>query len=101
MYTNLISTLRAARPTLHALRSTPPSPIGWERAGVRAFFLGVLLLAFGATATTAFAQSVSTDQADYPPGGTVYITGGGFTPGETVTCQVLHIPDTGDNNTST
>src|SRR6266850_1394374 len=94
MYMNLIS-------TLYARRSTPPSPIGWERAGVRAFFLGVVLLAFGATATTVFAQSVTTDQSDYPPGSTVYITGAGFAPGETVQCQVLHIPDSGDNNTST
>src|SRR5207245_7052654 len=46
------------------------------------------------------APTVTTDQADYPPGGTVYITGAGFQAGETVTNQVLHIPDTGDNNTS-
>src|SRR2546422_5634907 len=43
---------------------------------------------------------VQTDQADYPPGGLVIITGGGFAPGEMVQLQVLHIPDTGDNNTS-
>ncbi|HXU77487.1 MAG TPA: hypothetical protein VN794_13020, partial [Methylomirabilota bacterium] len=52
------------------------------------------------SSTAAFAQSVTTDQGDYPPGGTVYITGAGFAPGESVQCQVLHIPDTGDNNTS-
>src|SRR6185369_6192692 len=52
------------------------------------------------SSTAAFAQSVTTDQGDYPPGGTVYITGTGFAPGESVHCQVLHIPDTGDNNTS-
>src|SRR5438552_3757099 len=50
---------------------------------------------------SALAQAtVTTDQSDYPPGGTVYITGAGFAPGETVTNQVLHIPDIGDNNTS-
>src|SRR5438552_5254037 len=46
------------------------------------------------------AATVTTDKADYQPGATVYITGSGFGHGEPVQCQVLHIPDTGDNNTS-
>src|SRR5205823_12300444 len=49
---------------------------------------------------SANAATVTTDKADYAPGETAYITGSGFTAGETVQCQVLHIPDTGDNNTS-
>src|SRR5438128_516919 len=69
-------------------------------------FSGCWMLALGCSfllAPAAFAQSaawVTTDAPDYPPGGTVYITGAGFAPGEIVTNQVLHIPDTGDNNTS-
>src|SRR2546426_1078314 len=79
-----------------ALR-TPHSALGRLLSAI-CYLLSPLLCA------SALAQSaawVTTDAADYPPGGTVYITGGGFTPGETVTNQVLHIPDTGDNNTST
>src|ERR1044071_6188121 len=93
-----------AKFTLHAWRSASPSPIGWERAGVRAFFFGLMLFAFCSGATTAFGQAaawVTTDAADYPPGRTVYISGGGFAAGETATCEVLHIADSGDNNTST
>jgi hypothetical protein len=46
------------------------------------------------------AQTLTTDQEDYPPGATAIITGNGFFPGETVTLQVTHavedsIPDTG------
>ena len=37
------------------------------------------------------APTVTTDQADYPPGATVYITGAGFQAGETVQFQVLRI----------
>ena len=35
--------------------------------------------------------SIATDQADYPPGSTVTITGSGFQAGESVQCQVLRI----------
>src|SRR6266511_3826987 len=51
-----------------------------------------LLLALGQSA--AVAATVSTDQADYPPGSTAYITGSGFLAGETVQCQVLHADGT-------
>ena len=34
--------------------------------------------------------TVVTDKLDYPPGGTAYITGAGFDPGESVSLQVLH-----------
>src|SRR5882724_10361854 len=44
--------------------------------------------------------TVTTDRLDYPPGDTVIITGSGFTPGETVTLQVLHDPTGGDDSTS-
>src|SRR5438552_16409931 len=60
----------------------------------------LLILAFTTLALSGLAQTVTTDQADYPPGGLVIITGGGFAPGEMVQLQVLHIPDSGDNNTS-
>jgi len=73
---------------------------------VRNFLALALLLTLGASLyqPSALAQTsgptVTTDQSDYPPGGTVYITGSGFAPGETVTNQVLHIPDIADNVTS-
>ena len=43
--------------------------------------------------------TVQTDLLDYPPGATAYITGSGFTPGEWVTLQVLHVGE-GDDLTS-
>ncbi len=39
----------------------------------------------------AFAAQVSTDRPDYPPGDTVWITGSGFSGGESVTVQVTHV----------
>src|SRR5438093_1860485 len=53
-----------------------------------------------AFSSSALAATLTSDQADYAPGSTAYITGSGFAQGETVQCQVLHIPDSGDNNTS-
>jgi hypothetical protein len=50
----------------------------------------VVILLAGAGSALAQA-SVTTDQSDYPPGSTVYITGAGFQPGETVQLQVLRI----------
>ncbi|MDB4920734.1 S-layer family protein, partial [Mucilaginibacter sp.] len=45
--------------------------------------------------------TVQTDQQDYAPGTTVYITGAGFAANEAVTLQVLHAgTPTGDNQTS-
>ncbi|MBW8864740.1 MAG: Ig-like domain repeat protein [Verrucomicrobia bacterium] len=47
------------------------------------------------------AQTVTTDQPDYPPGSTVYISGAGFTPGENVQLQVVNLTnpsDTGDEH---
>ncbi len=43
--------------------------------------------------------TIQTDLLDYPPGSTAYITGSGFTPGETVSLQVLHVGE-GDDLTS-
>src|SRR5213596_861048 len=62
--------------------------------------LALTTFGFALAHTAASAATVSTDQSDYPPGSTVYITGSGFAGGEIVTNQVLHIPDIGDNNTS-
>ena len=43
----------------------------------------------------AYAQAtVTTDQADYPPGATALITGSGFWPNEVVTLQVTHADET-------
>jgi hypothetical protein len=68
-------------------------------------FLRSLLFTFFAitlTSVNVFSQSatITTDQADYPPGSTVIITGTGFQAGETVTLQVIHVGETGDNATS-
>src|SRR6266478_3797448 len=92
------------RQSAHFLAAGRPA-----RTHARGYFLALLFALCALLApVSAFAQdttnstaTVTTDQSDYPPGGTVYITGTGFAPGETVTNQVLHIPDTGDNNTST
>src|SRR5438093_13448364 len=46
------------------------------------------------------AATVTTDQSDYPPGDTAYITGGGFLAGETVQLQVLHTTTPNDDATS-
>ena len=47
-----------------------------------------------------FAQTVTTDKDDYPPGGTVIISGSGWNEGEIVTLKVLHEGEPGDNTTS-
>src|SRR5207248_1144765 len=59
-----------------------------------------LALALQFAGATATAATVTTDQTDYLPGATAYITGSGFSPGETVKCQVLHADGTFDNTTS-
>jgi len=68
-------------------------------------FLRSLLFTFFAitlSSVTAFSQTatIKTDQLDYPPGSTVIITGTGWQPEETVTLQVLHEGETGDNEIS-
>src|ERR1700752_819763 len=62
----------------------------------RTLFAAISGFSFLLSASSAFSQSVTTDQPDYPPGSTVFITGSGFAAGETVTCQVLHSPTGGD-----
>jgi hypothetical protein len=55
-----------------------------------------LLLAFGGTSTSTELYgfpTVKTDQADYPPGTPVTITGSGWQPGETVTLTLVESPD--------
>ncbi len=52
--------------------------------------MSVALLLVGAS--NGLAQpTVTTDKSDYAPGSTVSITGAGFQPGETVTCQVTNL----------
>src|SRR5882724_175604 len=111
MYTNLTSTVRAAHSALR-IGNTPRCALGtaWmlvlgtlRRLSTLNYPLSTLLLALMLCASRSYAQSaawVTTDQADYPPGSTVYITGAGFAPGEAVTCQVLHSPTGGDDATS-
>src|SRR5258705_10954419 len=71
---------------------------------MKLFLRPFLLTLFAVTliSVTAFSQTatISTDQADYPPGSTVIITGGGFQADETVTLQVLHYPTCCDDGTS-
>src|SRR5882724_11003104 len=109
MYTNLTSTVRAAHSALR-IGNTPRCALGtaWmlvlgslRRLSPLNYPLPTLLLALMLFASRSYAQSaawVTTDQSDYPPGSTVYITGAGFAPGETVTCQVLHIDATITDN---
>ena len=58
------------------------------------FFVCLFAINFAA------AQTVTTDQPDYPPGSTVVITGSGFLAGESVKLQVLHYDINGDNDAS-
>ena len=44
--------------------------------------------------------TLTSDEADYPPGSTVTLMGSDFIPRETVTLQVLHYGIDGDNDTS-
>ena len=55
--------------------------------------LGVALLATFA-ATSAFAQTVTTDRSDYHPGNIVSIIGNGWVPGEIVTLVIREDPAT-------
>ena len=71
-------------------KSPPTRNVAWL------ILLG-LALALQFTAGMAQAQTVTTDQADYPPGSTVYITGSGFAAGEIVTNQVLTITQPNDD----
>ena len=62
----------------------------------------VTLFAITLTSANVFSQTtatITTDQPDYAPGSTAYITGTGWQPGETVTLQVLHDPTGGDDLT--
>jgi|GEM_PF-3330953 len=67
------------------------------RLTLRSLYLTMCGLIF--MSVTAFSQTatISTDQADYPPGSTVIISGSGFQAGEPVTLQVLHYPTEGDD----
>ena len=56
----------------------------------RNIFYFSLLLLFSAYLNTAFAQTLTSDKNDYPPGDTAILTGSGFSFGEPVTLQVLH-----------
>src|SRR6476661_2420011 len=73
---------------------------------VAAFFVGKkakrLALALCLMLVVSFiqAQTLISDQADYPPGSTVTLTGTGFQAGETVKVQVVHDSIAGDNDTS-
>ncbi len=92
------------RQSAHFLAAGRPAPTharGYFLALL--FALGVLLAPASAFAqdTTNSTATVTTDQSDYPPGGTVYITGAGFQPNETVTNQVLHADPNVPNDDAT
>ena len=53
-------------------------------------FVALSLLTLG----TAFGQTLTSDQSDYPPGSTATLTGAGFTADELITLQVLHADGT-------
>lgn len=73
----------------------------FPRDGMNSFILRLILIAaFAGMAMMAQAQTVQTDKGDYQPGEVAYITGSGFLAGETVTLQVLHVGEEGDNTTS-
>src|SRR6266699_1405568 len=89
------------RQSAHFLAAGKPAP-----THARGYFLALLFALCALLApASAFAQSagptVTTDQSDYPPGGTVYITGAGFQPNETVTNQVLHADPNVPNDDAT
>src|SRR6476619_5489495 len=72
---------------------------------LRTLLLPFFVMVFSVCSNSVYAQTtttatVSTDKLDYPPGSEVIITGSGFQPNETVTLQVLHEGETGDNATS-
>src|SRR5262249_26852668 len=50
------------------------------------------LAALLAGATPGAAQTVTTDQSDYPPGSVVIITGAGWAPNESVTMTLMEYP---------
>src|SRR5947207_15419846 len=85
---------------MKASRKTPIRPARstnfWSKLLLALTAFGLSLAHIAASAAT-----LTTDQSDYPPGGTVYITGAGFAASESVQCQVLHIDATiTDNDTS-
>src|SRR4026207_217500 len=70
---------------------------------LRNLTLALFICAFSSTTNSVVAQATPTltsDQADYPPGSTVILTGTGFQAGEMVTLQVLHDTILGDNDES-
>ncbi|RAI85029.1 hypothetical protein, partial [Algoriphagus yeomjeoni] len=64
--------------------------------------LSLSFLLFFGNSFSVIAQSgsvfVTTDKNDYPPGATVLISGYGFWPEETVSLQITHYDDWGDNS---
>ncbi len=67
---------------------------------LRSFLLTFLAVTFSSLNVFSQTATIATDQPDYAPGSTAYITGTGWQPGETVTLQVLHDPTGGDDSTS-
>jgi len=67
---------------------------------LRTFALAAVLSLLAATSAQAQAELAS-DQPDYAPGATAYLTGTGFAPNETVAMQVVHAdgePSTGEDH---
>src|SRR5947208_855471 len=63
----------------------------------KAFFL-TLILSAGLFASSASAQTLTSDHLDYAPGDVATLTGTGFQPGETVTVQVVNADGSPNSN---
>src|SRR5437899_4887159 len=96
---NIAKATRLSQDGNHAMqicKSPPTRKFAW----LILLSVALALQFSAATATAQSAATVTTDQADYPPGATASITGSGFRVGETVKFQVLHADGTFDNTTS-
>src|SRR5215475_11401399 len=58
----------------------------------------ILFLSAGLFASSANAQTLTSDHMDYGPGDVVTLTGTGFQPGETVTVQVVNADGSPNSN---
>jgi hypothetical protein len=58
--------------------------------------LFAVFMVLGGVQHNLLAQTIQTDQSDYPPGSTATITGSGFAPNETVEVQVVNVTNPDD-----
>jgi len=85
---------------LYAVPSNPKFFTAMRKNLSKKFFATVLTIVSLFFVNAALGQAtVTTDQLDYPPGSTVFITGSGYTPGETVVLHVAHTPPEASDST--